>query len=110
MRRAVIALQAASLAFAIAPAAAVAAPKPRTHTILIDKMKFGAVPASVRVGDTILWVNKDLFRHTATARDNSFNIDLAPKESGRTKVTKAGAIPFYCVYHPGMKGQLKAIK
>ena len=109
MRRAVIALQAASLAFAIAPAAA-AAPKPKTHTIVIDKMKFGAVPASVRVGDTILWVNRDMFRHTATARDKSFNMDLAPKESGRTKVTQAGAISFYCVYHPGMKGVLKAAK
>jgi len=106
MRRAVIALQAVSFALAIAPAAAVVAPKPTTHTIVIDKMKFGAVPASVRVGDIILWINKDLFRHTATARDKSFHIDLQPKQSGRTRVTKAGAIPFYCVYHPGMKGQL----
>ena len=107
MRRAVIAAPAVLLALALAPAA-VAAPK--THTVVIDKMKFGPAPAGVRVGDTILWVNKDLFRHTATARDKSFNIDLPAGKSGRTRVTKAGALPFYCVYHPGMKGVLKAAK
>ena len=103
MWRAVVVLAAALLAFATVPAATAA---PKTHTIVIDKMKFGPVPAGLRAGDTILWVNRDMFRHTATARDKSFNIDLAPKASGRTKLTKAGAVAFYCIYHPGMKGQL----
>jgi plastocyanin len=77
-----------------------------THTVVIDKMKFGPVPANLRVGDVILWVNKDMFRHTATARDRSFNIDLAPASSGKTAVKRSGVIPFYCAFHPGMKGQL----
>ena len=34
----------------------------------MDKMKFLSVPAKVRTGDVILWVNRDMFRHTATAR------------------------------------------
>lgn len=86
------------------PAPAVAAP--RVHTIVMDKMKFGPVPAGIRKGDVILWVNRDMFRHTATARDGSFNIDLPAAKSGRTVVTKAGAIAFYCKFHPGMKGRL----
>jgi plastocyanin len=79
---------------------------PAVHTVAIDKMKFGPLPKTLRAGDTILWVNKDLFKHTATAQDRSFNIDLAPKTSGKTVIKRAGAIPFYCIYHPGMKGSL----
>jgi len=93
---------------ALGPAPAIAAPT--VHTIVIDKMKFGPVPAGIRAGDIILWVNRDMFRHTATARDGSFNIDLAPSKSGRTVVERTGAIPFYCIYHPGMKGQLSVAR
>lgn len=87
-----------------------AAATPTTHTVVIDKMKFGSVPKNVRVGDYILWVNKDMFKHTATARDKSFNVDLPAKASGKTVVRKSGSIPFYCVYHPGMKGVLPVRK
>src|SRR3546814_12873402 len=59
---------ACALAMAAAPLLGGAAPAPRVHSIVIDKMAFGAVPPDVRVGDTILWINKDLFRHTATAQ------------------------------------------
>lgn len=83
---------------------------PRVHTVTIDKMKFGALPARISVGDTILWVNKDMFRHTATARDKSFNIDLPPKTSGKTVIKRSGSISFYCIYHPGMKGALTVVK
>ena len=107
IRRLALAVGAAALAL-LAPAAAPAAP--RVHTVIIDKMKFGPVPASVRAGDVILWVNKDMFRHTATARNGSFNIDLVAGASGKTVVRGAGAIPFFCKYHPGMKGQLRVTK
>ena len=86
------------------PASAAA---PRTHTVVIDHMKFGPVPANVRAGDTIIWVNRDMFRHTATARNRSFNVDLPPKSRGKTVVRAKGAISFYCIYHPAMTGTLK---
>lgn len=86
------------------PAAAAA---PRTHVVVIDKMKFGPVPASVRPGDTIVWVNKDMFRHTATARNGSFNVDLPPNARGKTVIRAKGAVSFYCKYHPAMTGVLK---
>ena len=85
-------------------AAAPATAAPAVHTVVIDKMKFGPVPAGLRAGDVILWVNRDMFRHSATARDGAFNVDLPPGTSGRTTVTRKGAIPFFCKYHPGMKG------
>ena len=80
---------------------------PRTHVVVIGQMKFGQAPAGVRPGDTILWINRDIFRHTATARNGSFNVDLPPNARARTVVRAKGAIPFYCKYHPGMTGTLR---
>lgn len=94
------------LPLALSPAAAA----PKIHAIVIDKMKFGPVPPGLRIGDTILWVNKDMFRHAATARDGSFSIDLAPGARGKTRLTRAAAIAFYCKYHPGMTGRLTVSK
>ena len=82
---------------------------PRTHVVMIDKMKFVAMPAAVRAGDRITWVNKDLFRHTATARDGSFDVDLMPGARKTVLIRKAGAIPVFCRYHPGMTALLKVI-
>ncbi|UNU41497.1 hypothetical protein EAO27_01330 [Sphingopyxis sp. YF1] len=99
-------LAAAALAAAPLIGGAAPAPAPKVYNVVIDQMKFGAVPPGARVGDTILWVNRDMFRHTATARDRSFNVDLPPGKSGRTILKRAGRIAFYCVYHPGMTGTL----
>ena len=80
---------------------------PRMHVVIIDQMKFGAVPAGIRAGDAILWVNRDMFRHTATARNGSFNVDIAPGGRAKTVVRAKGAFGFYCKFHPGMTGTLK---
>jgi plastocyanin len=105
-RRAVLLTVAASAAAAALPAAARIRSPARTHTIVMEKMRFGPSPAGLRVGDTLIWVNRDLFRHTATARDRSFDVDLAPGASGRTVLRAAGRVPYICRFHPGMTGQL----
>ncbi|MBY3332834.1 cupredoxin domain-containing protein [Rhizobium laguerreae] len=74
--------------------------------ITITGMKFGSPPAELHVGDVIVWRNDDIFRHTATARDKSFDIDLPPKSEGRMTVAQAGTIDFYCRFHPAMTGKL----
>ena len=83
---------------------------PRTHTIIIDKMKFGAMPEGVRTGDTIVWVNADLVRHTATARNGSFDVDLPAGVKAATRLRAAGAIMIVCKFHPGMKATLYVAK
>lgn len=84
--------------------------RPHNYTVVIDKMQFGAVPAGLRVGDSILWVNRDLFRHTATAADRSFDIDLPPGKSAKTTLRKPGVIAVSCKFHPGMKARLILMK
>lgn len=79
---------------------------PRTHTIVMQNMRFGPTPASIKAGDTIFWVNRDIVPHTATARNGSFDIVIAPGRSATMVVRRAGTIPFYCRYHPAMRGSL----
>lgn len=76
------------------------------YTVVIDKMAFGALPAELHVGDTITWRNDDIFEHTATANDQSFDIDLPVKASVAMTLTVAGTWDFICTYHPGMAGTL----
>jgi len=89
----------------IAPAAAAS----HTYTVVVDKMKFGALPAVVHQGDIIVWDNRDMFRHSATDK-GVFDIDLPAGKAVRMRVTKTGTFPFVCKYHPGMKGVLKVEK
>ena len=90
----------------IAAVPAVAA-APRTHVVKIDKMKFGPMPQDARVGDRILWVNQDMFRHTATSKQAGFDVDLAASAKGFSHVRRAGAYRVVCRYHPGMVATLK---
>ena len=102
-RCALIAASAGAALLAASPAIAA----PSTYTVVIDKMKFGPVPATLHVGDSIVWVNRDFLRHTATAADHSFDADLPPGAKATVKLKKAGAIAFSCRYHPGMRGVLQ---
>ena len=81
--------------------------EPRIHVIEVDKLAFGATPEGLRVNDIVEWNNSDIFRHTATATDASFDIDLQPGAKGRTTVKRAGAVAYFCRFHPGMKGRLE---
>ena len=100
--RALIASTAASLLLSTTAAAA-----PQTHVVVMDKMKFGPAPANIRQGDTILWINRDMFRHTATAANKSFDVDLPPRTQKRMTIRTSGSIAFTCKYHPGMRGVLR---
>jgi len=60
----------------------------------------------VKVGDTITWTNRDIVRHTATARNGAFNLDLPPGASASAVMSRAGAVRYYCRYHPAMRGEI----
>jgi len=92
-----------SLGTVLAAAPALAA----QYTIVLNHLKFGPVPTGLKVGDTIVWQNDDIFRHSATARDKSFDIDLHPNQSVTLAVQKPGSYAFYCIYHATMRGVLK---
>ena len=80
---------------------------PREIVVVMDNMNFGTLPRDAKVGDVIIWDNRDTVQHTATARDGSFDVRLQPGKKGRTVLRSAGNIAIYCIYHPMMRATLK---
>lgn len=75
-----------------------------THTILIENMKFTPADLTVRVGDSILWINKDLVPHTVTDEGKSFNSNsISPEKKWRLHARKKGIFAYKCLFHPTMK-------
>lgn len=81
--------------------------EPTVHVIEIDKLAFGSTPPGLHVNDIVEWTNADIFEHTATATDGSFDIDLPAGAKGRTILRRSGAVAYFCRFHPGMKGWLE---
>ncbi|WP_213287102.1 cupredoxin domain-containing protein [Bradyrhizobium sp. sGM-13] len=86
-------------------AAVVPAPA-ATIQITIDNLVFAPAEVSAKVGDTVEWINKDVFAHTATARNGDFDVATPPKQTVTSVLTKAGSVEYYCRYHPNMKAVL----
>ena len=76
----------------------------RLATVVIDKLAFGPSPTGLHVGDTVEWVNHDIFQHSVTGQ--GFDLDLKPGAKGHLVLKKAGAVPYHCRYHPGMTAVL----
>jgi plastocyanin len=83
------------------------ASKPVTHTVTIDATSYQPAQLVVHAGDTIVWLNKDLFPHTVTAAGKAFDSDvLVNGRSWRLVAKTKGAFDYACVFHPIMKGRL----
>lgn len=90
------------------PGAAQKSRKPATHTVTIDGTRFSPETLTVNVGDTIVWVNKDLISHTATSKAAGFDsLVIATGKSWKYAAGKKGQFPYVCTFHPTMKGMLR---
>ncbi|OED42459.1 hypothetical protein AB833_07450 [Chromatiales bacterium (ex Bugula neritina AB1)] len=77
------------------------------HIVEITGFKFVPATITVKAGDTITWLNKDIAPHTATADDSSFDTGLLKQnESGSITVTENQTIAYFCKFHPSMKASL----
>jgi plastocyanin len=105
-RRALVAAVLAVLLTSIGQAAAPAAP--RKHTIIIEGTRFQPESLTVKAGDTIVWMNKDLFPHTATASNSTFDSQVIPAgASWKYIAKKKGDFAYVCIFHPTMKADLR---
>lgn len=82
-------------------------PSPETHTVTIEGMRFDPADLTVRAGDTIVWVNKDLFAHTATAGQSFDSKSIDPGSSWQFTPRTAGDLPYICALHPTMKAMVR---
>lgn len=81
--------------------------KPRTHRIEIRAMRYRPVRLDVAPGDTVIWVNQDIVRHTVTAENGSWDSgSMAQGERWRLVVGPEGSVDYACDFHPTMEGRL----
>lgn len=80
---------------------------PRVHTVAIENMRFVPETLEVRQGDTVVWVNRDPFPHTATAEGKGFDSrSIAPERSWKYVARRRGDFPYLCTLHTTMRGKL----
>ena len=72
----------------------------------MENLVISPAEATAKVGDTVEWINKDILAHTATARNGDFDVALPPNKTVTLVLKKAGAIDYYCRFHPNMKAML----
>jgi plastocyanin len=77
-----------------------------TITVTIDKLVFSPAEVKAKVGDTIVWDNKDILAHTATASNKDWDVMIGPNKTGTLVIKKAGDVAYFCKFHPNMKGRI----
>ena len=90
-------------ALALALLAACGAAAAETHVVIIEDMKFSPAVLTVKHGDTVVWKNKDITPHTATAAGKFDSRNIAGGQSWSWKADHTGHFDYVCIYHLGMK-------
>ncbi len=77
-----------------------------THTVVIEGMRFQPAELAVKRGDRVVWVNRDVVPHTATAGRAFDSPPIAPGASWTTTLKRHGRHDYRCSLHPMMKASL----
>lgn len=89
----------------IGPGAASEAPKPAAHTVVIEAVRFQPDVLTMRAGDSVVWLNRDPFPHTATSSAFDSRI-IAAGQSWKHTPKARGELPYVCTLHPTMRATL----
>jgi plastocyanin len=83
------------------------APAASGAKVTIEGMKFGQ-PVTVPPGAQVTIVNNDTVEHSVTSQTaGAFDVEVEGKHQATLAApSQPGDYPFYCKYHPSMKGTL----
>jgi plastocyanin/uncharacterized membrane protein YozB (DUF420 family) len=85
-------------------AAAPAASGPQMVTVDMQNFVFSPKTLTVKKGTSIVFVNRDVAKHTVTSDTGKFNSgDIDSGQSYTLKLDEPGTYPYYCAFH-GDKG------
>ena len=76
-----------------------------TVQVIMNNKAYNPATVTIKVGDTVTWVNQDSPQHDVIADNGEFKSSLFDK--GGTfgfSFTKAGTNPYHSSLHPGMNG------
>ena len=84
------------------------APPPQRHVVEIREFSFHPKRTVASPRDTVVWINRDVVPHTATANDGTWGSrELQEGESWEMAVGDSGVQDYFCEFHPHMKGVLE---
>jgi len=90
------------------PGPAAGAPRPVTHTVTMEAVAFTPAVVTVKAGDSIVWINKDPFPHTVTAKSAGFDSQpIQPDRSWTLTPSARGELAYVCSLHPTMTGTIR---
>lgn len=75
-------------------------------TLVIANFAFGEV-SGAKAGQPIQLRNDDSTKHTVTADDGTFDVQVDASGTGTLTVDRAGTYAFHCTIHPSMSGSLQ---
>lgn len=91
-------------------AGAMRAPAGEPASVVIADLEFKPPVVTVRVGDTVTWINKDFVEHTATSRDGDFDVATPKSRPAHWRAQKVGEFSYYCRLHPNMTGTIRVTR
>jgi len=78
-----------------------------THQVVIEKFKFAPATMTVKAGDTVEWINRDIVPHTATEDKGAWDTkNLNKGQAGVITFSSPGEQSYICRFHPNMKGKI----
>ena len=106
-RAAVAALVTLAVVLGWAACAGGDATRARRHVVEMAGFAFTPAELRVAVGDTIVWINRDLVPHTATATRHEWDSGGLDRGDSWTYVaTTPGEFSYLCTLHPAMTGKV----
>lgn len=91
----------------ILPTQPTPAPKttnPVTDNVTISNFAFAEKSVSIKVGDSVLWTNKDSAPHTVTGDGGLSSGTLKTNQTYSFTFNTAGTFNYHCAFHPSMTG------
>jgi plastocyanin len=88
-------------------AGVISAPAGQAASVVIDNLDFAPATVTVRIGDHVSWINKDIVDHTATARGGAFDVATPKGKRVSWRASKVGEFEYYCRLHPNMTGVIR---
>ncbi len=80
---------------------------PAEHTVEIKDFDYHPKSLTIRLGDTVTWINRDIAPHTATATDKSWDTDTIKRnDTFKINVTHDHSGEYFCRHHPAMTAEL----
>ena len=73
--------------------------------VTISNLQYSPAEIKAKIGDTVVWVNKDFVAHTATVA-GGWDVNIESDELARLVLKKPGIFDYYCRFHPNMTGKI----